>query len=77
MFELNEKGFVFMDDRNHPYWCRLYHGNPWFMYWHENQKSWITYRQATQTDIFQTFQMKISDELAEIYHEQHKKFIDG
>ncbi len=52
MNELNEKGFVFIDDRNRPYWCRLYGNHPWIMYWHEAQKSWVTYKKVTQLEIW-------------------------
>ena len=74
---LDEKGFVFIDENNRPYWCRMYYDNPWWMYWHENQKSWVTYRKVTQGEVFACSQMKISEDLAEIYHKQHEKFIGG
>lgn len=38
-------------------------------------KNWVTLREVTQGEVFACSQMKISEDLAEIYHEQHKKFI--
>lgn len=73
--QLDEKGFVFIDGNSRPYWCRMYYNEPWFMYWHEGNKSWVTLRKVTQTEVWQANEMAISDELAEIYHEQHRKFI--
>ncbi len=76
MKTLNEKGFVFIDKNNRPYWCCIYHEIPMFMYWHEGQKSWVTLREVNQTEIWQANEMKIPSWQAEIYHEQHNKFIN-
>jgi hypothetical protein len=69
--ELDEKGFVFLDDANRPYWCRMYHGNPWIMSWHEDEGHWVTYRQVTQTEIW-SFPHNLTDEQQEIYHRQER-----
>lgn len=73
--KLDEKGFVFIDGNSRPYWCRMYGDAPWFMYWHEAQKSWVTYRQVNQAEVWQAHQMAIPDEHAEMYHKLHRKFI--
>ena len=74
---LDEKGFVFIDECNKVYWCCIYNSEPWFMYWHEGNKAWVTYRKANQTDIFLANENAISNELAETYHEKHREFING
>lgn len=66
--KLDEDGFVFIDGNNRPYWCRMYGDKPWWMYWHEGQKSWVTLRQVNQTEVWSANEMAISDEQAEQYH---------
>lgn len=73
MKELDEKGFVFIDRNDRPYWCCMYGGRPWFMRWHDAQKSWVTLKEVNQTDIWLAHEKKISNKQAEIYHDLHKK----
>ena len=75
MEKLDEKGFVFIDGNSRPYWCRLWGGVPWFMYWNDSQKSWVTLREVNQTEVWAANEMAISDEMAEIYHKQHREFV--
>ncbi len=70
---LDENGFVFIDAKDMPYWIAMRYGKPMMAYWHEGQKSWVNLRQVTQTEIWQMNENAISDELAEIYHTQHRK----
>jgi len=72
---LNDKGFVFIDIDSKPYWCRMYDNAPWFLYWNEGQKSWVTLRKVNQTEIWQAYQRVIPKEQAEMYHSSHRKFI--
>ena len=65
--KLDEKGFVFLDDKNRPYWCCMYHDTPWIMYWHPD-KRWVTLRQVNQTEIWSFWLNKLADEHAEMYH---------
>lgn len=74
MEKLDEKGFVFIDNNNRPYWCRLYYGSPWFMYWHDAQKSWVTLKKVTELDVAFANGHKISEEMAEHYHKLHSEF---
>jgi hypothetical protein len=74
---LDEKGFVFIDDLNRPYWVAMWCDKAMIFYWHEAQKSWVTLREATQIDVWEMEQKKISEEYAEIYHKQHRKFAEG
>jgi len=71
--QLDEKGFVFIDGNNRPFWCCMYHGTPWIMYWNDGQKAWVTLRQVNQTEIWQANEMAIPDDQAEIYHKQHRE----
>jgi len=73
MEELDEKGFVFIGNDNRPYWCCMYYDSPWFMYWNDGQKSWVTKRKVNQTQIWVAMERKIPDEQAEIYHRQHEE----
>jgi hypothetical protein len=73
--QLDEKGFVFIDENNRPFWCRMYGGRPWFMRWHEGQKSWVTLKPVNQMDVWMAHEKKISDEQAELYHKKHEEFI--
>ena len=70
---LDEKGFVFIGSDGKPYWCRIYGEVPWFMYWHESQKSWVTLQQVNTAQIMFAYENKLSDKDAQIYHELHDK----
>lgn len=63
--EIDEKGFVFIGNDKKPYWCRMYCGNPWFMYWNNG---WVTLKQVTQMEVWDAYFEHISDEDAEKYH---------
>lgn len=73
MKELSEKGFVFIDDKNTPYWVRKWGNGAWIFYWHDGQKSWVSYRQINQSEVWEFNSRSIADDQAEIYHAQHKK----
>ena len=75
--KLDEKGFVFIDKNNRPYWCRMYFDTPWFMYWNDGEKAWVTLRQVTQTEVWAAHEMAIPDYQAELYHKQHEKFVSA
>ena len=76
METLDEKGFVFLDGNNRPYWCRMYGGNPWYMYWHEGQKSWVTLRRVNGSEVMIAHVKALPEYMAEIYHKQHNDFIN-
>ena len=73
--ELDENGFVFLDDNNRPYWIAMRYGEPIIAYWHEGNKSWVNLRKATQSDIWMGNKRALPDDQAEIYHKQHKQFL--
>lgn len=73
---LDEKGFVFLDSASRPYWCCMYHGEPWFMYWHECQKSWVTLRKCSGSEVMLANQKALPEDQANLYHKLHKEFED-
>ena len=74
---LDEKGFVFIGGNGKYYWCALYCDEPWIMYWHEYQQSWVTLQRVNQTQIWSCETTRIPDEEAEKFHELHRKFVDS
>jgi hypothetical protein len=74
---LDEKGFVFIDDSSRPYWCRMWGGHPWFFYWNEGPKGWVSLRVVSQSDIWLAQQKQISDEQAQLYHDLHNQTFGG
>lgn len=77
MTEQTEKGFVFLGADNKPYLCRMYYGRPWFMYWHEYDKAWVTLREVNQSDIWMARETVLLQEHQDYYHDLHQKFIDS
>jgi hypothetical protein len=59
--KLDEKGFVFLDHFDNPYWCRVYGGEAWFMYWHDDGK-WVTGCRAEKEKVEGAFSLKLTEE---------------
>lgn len=74
MDELDEKGFIFLDDADRPYWCRMWGDSPWLFYWHPDYK-WVSLRQLSQTDIWR-FPHNLSEEEQQIYIDKHQEYVD-
>lgn len=73
MFEqLNEKGFVFLDSKNDPYFCRMWGGSAWLFYWHSNN-CWVSLREVSQMEVWNMPSPLDSDE-ANMYHDKNKEF---
>ncbi len=68
---LNEKGFVFIDDNNDPYWIAIRNGKPMMAYW--NNDGWVNLREVTQTEIFSWCDVKIPEDQAKYYHKKHEE----
>jgi len=75
MEKLDEKGFVFMFYAKAT-WCCIREGSPWFMYWHNAQKSWVTLYRVNEAEISMARETKISYDMAELYHQLHAKQFD-
>ncbi len=71
---LNDNGFVFLDDNNRPFLCRMWGGNPWLFYWHEGQKSWVTHTPVNTSNVMLYYEKALDDDQANLYHDLHKKF---
>lgn len=74
METLDEKGFVFIDDKNMPYWVAIRYNKPMLAYWHKGQNSWVNLRPINQTEIWIASEKKLSENLANMYHDLHEKF---
>jgi hypothetical protein len=75
--ELDKRGFVFIDDKDMPYWVAIRYGKPMLAYWHEVQKSWVNLREVTLIEIGFMYQRRLEDELAMYYHKLHANFCGG
>jgi hypothetical protein len=71
MKELDEKGFVFLDDKKRPWWCRMWEDRAWLFYWHAEGR-WVSYQPITQMDVWQ-FPHNLTAEQQQLYHDQHEK----
>lgn len=69
---LDEKGFVFLDDNGNPFFIRMWSGEPWLFYWHTDKK-WVSLRLSNQTEIWLSYDKKLTDEQANIYHNFNEK----
>lgn len=76
MEELNECGFVFLDDANTPYWCRMYHGQPWLMRWNFGMGAFCTLRPVTQTEVWE-FPHNLTEEQQAYYRDKHNSTLEG
>lgn len=74
--QLTEKGFVFIGSDHKPYLCCMYGGEPWFMWWHEYDKTWITLRRVNQTEIFFAHENAMAPEHQDMYHELHQEYLN-
>lgn len=72
--QVDEKGFVIIKG-GRPFWIALYGEKPWAMYWHEHQKSWVTSKELTPSEVFQLRDYSIPENHAMIYHELHCEFM--
>jgi len=72
--DLDEKGFVFIDKQQRPFWCCMLGGDPWFCYWHVEDK-WVTLRRVEMGDVAVARTTAIPEEQAEIYHRLHQEYL--
>lgn len=72
MKELDEKGFVFLDDDGNAYRCCVWGNNAWLFRWHDHQKRWVSVRQLSQMDIFM-LPHNLSEEQQEWYFKTEAK----
>lgn len=63
---LDEKGFVFLDDNGNPYRCTMLGGQAWLFYWNKGQKCWVTYRPVSQLEV-ERFPRNLSQKHQDMY----------
>jgi len=66
MDNLDNKGFVFLDENNSPFRCVMWGGRPWLMYWNDNQKRWVSLRQVTFLEVLE-FPYNLTQEQQDLY----------
>ena len=69
---LDDKGFVFLDDRGCPYRCCMWGDQPWLFYWHP-EKHWVSLRPVTQGEIWQ-MPRNLSQEEQDVYNDLHDEY---
>lgn len=72
--QLDEKGFVFLDDNTKPFWIRMWGGEPWCFRWNPDNK-WVSQRRVNQMEIWLANEKRIPDEAAELYHKLNNEGI--
>ena len=74
MKELNDKGFIFLDDMNRPWLCRMWNDEPWLFYWHEYENHWVSGKRVTQSDVW-TFPHNLTRKEEQYYHDAHDRWV--
>lgn len=77
MSNLDEKGFVFLDDRNAPYQVRMWDGKPWLCYWNEAYKCFTSLRPVSQAEILQFSKHRLPQDQADLYLDYKAQFVEG
>lgn len=70
--ELDEKGFVFVDEAQRPFWCRTFDGVAWLCYWHRDGK-WVTLRPVADEEVLEFRKLILPSLEAEWYHAEHRR----
>lgn len=68
---MDEQGFVFLDERNRPYWCRLWGERAWLFSWSKERNNWVSLRPVEQMEIW-TFPHNLSEEEQDDYRRRAK-----
>lgn len=76
VFDIDEKGFVFIDGKNKPYWVAKWGDSIWLFYWH-TEGHWTSLRPIKKgPELLQMLGLSIEKELANLYHEKHKGYMN-
>ncbi len=69
--------FVFLDVVAHrPYKAMRWGGEWWLFYWHEYQKSWVSFRKVSGEELRGLRPLALSADKAKLYDDLHKQFED-
>ncbi len=60
--------FVFLDDKDNPYFVVWWGTSPWLFYWHKAKK-WVSLRPVEWADLPAMQARMLSDEQAKLYHD--------
>ncbi len=63
--ELDETGFIFLDEEREAFLCRMWDGIPWLFYWHP-EKCWAPERVVSQSEV-ETFPRNLTLEQHHYY----------
>jgi hypothetical protein len=75
---LDRKGFVFLDDYSRPFWiCMMHDKYPMICYWVDGTKTWVTLRAPSTSEIMLANEKALSNEFAQLYHDEHNKTFPG
>ena len=66
MAQLDETGFVFVDDKCKPYYVRMHCGSAWLFWWHPD-KLWVSLRTVDQGEVWEFEKRRLSPEKAALY----------
>lgn len=72
-FNLTEKGFVFLDEEDKPFYCRMWGKDAWLFYWIDSQKKWVSLRKITRDEIWNFSLGRLKNKDAEIYFASYCK----
>lgn len=61
---LDEKGFFFLCKNGKVWWCRIYLGAPWALYWAGN--GWVTGKKLNQTDIWEAGETRLPEKIDKV-----------
>ena len=64
--ELDERGFIFMDDAQRVYRVCMWGGNPWLFIWQHHNRQWMSVRKVSQMDVW-TFPRNLNEEQQRMY----------
>jgi hypothetical protein len=74
-FDIDEKGFVFLDVMARPYWCRAWGEDIWLFFWHPDNH-WVSLRPVREDEKERLFSMRnlLPVEHQEAYHNTHERW---
>ncbi len=72
MKELDEKGFVFLDDNTVPFRCSIWGNRAWLFRWQHDH--WVSFRPVNQSDIW-TFPHNLTEVQQQLYFDRHDKWL--
>ncbi len=66
--------FVFIGEAGQPLKAMRWGGEWWLFYWHERQRSWVSFRKVSGDELRLLRPHALPKEQAKLYDDLHKKF---